>query len=125
MTWPANVGGWQGEQCPVQIYPYSSLVAVSTETVLMPMTELGVPFEVLRFVVDNPSANLVRVVVEHSEDGVREDVERIQLDVAPGSQGSVTIPEVLALHWQLSAMGNPDGGFPSSQVRWALLGRRR
>lgn len=124
MSWPTSAPG-ASDYYPIELFSYGSPQNVSTETVLLALTELGVRYASLRFILKNESANIVHLVVEHSEDGVTEDGERYKVEIAAGLQGSFTVEDVMALHWSLSALGDPDAGFPSSSVRWKVLGRLR
>ena len=97
---------------------------VSTETPLLALTAFGTEWAELAFILENLGASPVVFAVEHAESTLP-DMERRELLVAAGHQGSILIRDHHALKWGLSAYGDPDGGYPTVSVRWKVVGRRR
>lgn len=111
---------------PRVLTPFAAPQAVSTETPLMALTELGSTYGDLVFVVRNQSAgNQAAFYIDRSESGVVVDADRQTVYVPALSERRLELRDVLSLYWALSAAGDPDGGFPSVNVSWQLLARRR
>lgn len=123
MGWPLESAGGNFSR-PVYRSDVSGVVAVSTETTLLDWTDLS-DCEELYFIVENESANLVRLYHRHSLRGTRENDNHVFVDIAAGDEGWIQIERVRNVFHKFTAAGDPDGGFPSSNVRYALVVVRR
>lgn len=111
---------------PRVVVPFADAAAVSTETPLLALTELGSQYADLVFTLRNHSASeLAAFYIEQSESGVVTDDERETVYVAALKERTFEFRNILRLYWGISAAGDPDGGFPSVSVSFQVVGRLR
>jgi hypothetical protein len=120
---------WATHSSPVRptiVYPFASPTTVSTETPLLPLTELGAVYERLTFTLRNHDlTHSAAFYVDQSESGVAADEERRAVVIGAGKERQIALDDVLSLYFGISAAGDPDGGFPSVSVSWQVVGVRR
>lgn len=129
MAWATTDGGPNAGlsyySLPRVLYPFAAPQPVSTETPLLAYTQLGRDQADLVFTLRNHGAAQAAFYVDRSESGVAADADRQTVYVPAGAERRLELRDVLSLNWAMSAAGDPDGGFPSVNVSWQLLGRRR
>lgn len=110
---------------PRVLNAFAAPQAVSTETPLLAYTELGRDYADLVFTLRNHGVVQAAFYVDRSESGVAADADRQTVYVPAGAERRLECRDLLSLWWALAAAGDPDGGFPSVNVSWQLLARRR
>ena len=119
-------GGPFDRHYPRVIYDFAAEVAVSTETPLLALVELGVEYSDLCFTLRNHSAtSAAAFYIEQSESGVVADGDRETVYVEPLKERTFEFRDVLRRMWGVSAAGDPDNAFPSVDVSWQVVGRLR
>ena len=119
-------GGPFDRRYPRVIYDFAAAVAVSTETPLLALVELGVEHSDLCFTLRNHDAsNPAAFYIEQSESGVVADGDRETVYVEALKERTFEFRDVLRRMWGISAAGDPDNAFPSVNVSWQVVGRLR
>lgn len=111
---------------PYVVLAFAAPQSVSTETPLLALAQYGDLHKDLAFTLRNHDVtNRAAMYIEQSESGVVNDEDRETLYIGPGKERTFEFRDILRLQWGLAAAGDPDAGFPTVQVSFQLLGRRR
>lgn len=130
MAWPTDPAqGWRGlspHSFPYAHTPFAAPAAVSTETPLWALRELGDRFSDVVFTVRNHDAvNRAAMYVEQSESGSVNDEDREILYIAPLRERTFEFRDILRLMFGLTASGDPDAAYPTVNVSFQVLVRLR
>lgn len=125
MSWPVAAAGRDKHGNPGVLTDFAAATAVSTETPLQALTELGPRWAKVWFTVRNHDAtNAAEAIVDRSESGSVNDELRQRKRVPPLGEVTFTFDDSpgreLARMFALSAAGDPDAGSPSVLVSWQL-----
>jgi hypothetical protein len=124
VSWPSFAPGEPA-------YPYAwrdfdaSPVAVSTETPIMALVELGLLHSDVVITLRNHGAVTAALFVEQSESGVVNDSDRERIDVPAGKERTIEFRDVMRRMFGVTASGDPDGGFPATTVSVQVVVRKR
>lgn len=124
MSWPSQATGDNR-------YPYTwrafdaAPVAVSTETPIMALVEVGVLHSDVAVTLRNHGAAVASLFVEQSESGVVNDADRDRVDVPAGVERTVEFRDTLRRMFGVTASGDADGGYPATTVSVQVLVRKR
>lgn len=124
MSWPSAPTGDHR-------YPYAwrdfdvAPVAVSTETPIMALVELGIIHSDVAVTLRNHGAATASLYVEQSESGAVNDSDRERLDVPAGKERTFEFRDVMRRMFGVTASGDADGGFPATTVSVQVLVRKR
>jgi hypothetical protein len=124
VTWPTAGTGFAPQ--PGIVVPFAAPVAVSTEIPLLAFIEWGPFYSQLIFTLKNE--DLVKPAafyLDRSESGVVPSQQRMTVIVGANKEEEFLFADVRSRYFSLSAAGDPDGGFPSVNVTWQVLGVRR
>lgn len=125
MSWPPAATGRDKHGIPAVLTDFAAAGAVSTETPLLALTELGPRWGKVWFTVRNHDAtNAAEAIVDRSESGSVNDELRQRKLVPPLGEVTFTYDDSpgreLARMFALAASGDPAAAFPLVLVSWQL-----
>lgn len=125
MSWPVAAAGRDKHGNPGVLTDFAAPGAVSTETPLLALTELGPRWAKVWFTVRNHDAsNWAEAIVDRSESGSVNDELRQRKRVPPLGETTFIFDDApgreIARMFALAAAGDPDAGNPSVLVSWQL-----
>jgi len=111
---------------PKLITPFAPKVAVSTETPLETLLDLGGSYERLSFTLRNhDTTKNAALYVDTSESGVVVAAPRNILIIPPLAEATIDFLVVMRRYFSVSASGDPEAGFAAVDVSYEILGLDR